>query len=257
MNKDTSVLGLDVTPEKMCRKKPRGKEYHISKNVGRAVGDYKLIEDGDRIAVAVSGGKDSLCLLKILRDRLGFIPIKYSIIAVHVDLGFNCMRKSILVDYFQNNGYAYHIEQRDIFKGKSHDGTNCFWCSWNRRKVLFEMARKLGCNKLALGHHKDDIIETILLNLFFQGIISGMCPRQEMFEGKLTIIRPLAYCLEKDTALLAKELALPLPACSCPNSRTSKRTYIKGLIRELEKLSPNIKTNIFQSLSRIKKDYIF
>lgn len=257
MNKETAVLDLESTPKKTQPKKPRGIEYYISKKVGRAVGDYNLIEDGDRIAVAVSGGKDSLCLLKILRDRLGFIPIKYSIIAVHVDLGFNCMRKSILIDYFQNYGYTYHIEQRDVFKGKSHDGTSCFWCSWNRRKVLFEIAQKLGCNKLALGHHKDDIIETILLNLFFQGIISGMCPRQEMFGGKLTIIRPLAYVLERDTARLAKELALPVPACSCPNSRTSKRTSMKGLIRELEKLSPNIKTNIFQSLSRIKKDYIF
>lgn len=236
--------------------KPSGREYFISKSIGRAIIDYQLIQDDDRIAVAVSGGKDSLCLLKILHDRLSFVPIKYSLIAIHVDLGFHCKEATGLVDYFKSNGYDYRIEKHDIASGKKRTDINCFWCSWSRRKVLFQTAQRLGCNKLAFGHHKDDIVQTILLNLLFQGSISAMSVRQEMFGGKITIIRPLAYVEEDEIIALAKELKLPLHACVCPNSIRSKRTLVKDLIRQAEKASPHIKTNIYRSLQRIKKDYL-
>lgn len=155
-------------------KKPKGKEYYISKKAGRAIIDYRMISDGDKILVAVSGGKDSLALLQVLRNRQSFVPISYSILAVHVDLGYKCIHPKILVDYFKNKGYDYHIEKRDVLKGKSRSEITCFWCSWNRRKALFEVAKQFGCNKIALGHHKDDIAQTTLLNLLFQGEISTM-----------------------------------------------------------------------------------
>ncbi|MBU2258325.1 MAG: tRNA 2-thiocytidine(32) synthetase TtcA, partial [Candidatus Omnitrophica bacterium] len=171
----------------------QGPEFYISKRMGRAIGDYDLIQDGDKIVVAVSGGKDSLSLLKILADRRSFVPVKYEIMAVHVDMGYPCHHPKILAEYFKKLGVEYHVEKIDILQGKSRKDISCFWCSWNRRKALFKAADRFNFNKVALGHHKDDIVETILMNMFFQGEISAMSPKQVLFDGKITIIRPLAY----------------------------------------------------------------
>ncbi len=234
----------------------QGQEYYISKRVGKAIMDYKLLADGDKIVVAVSGGKDSLTLLKVLEDRRKFVPIKYEILAVHVDMGYPCQHPKLLAKYFQNLGVKYHIEKIDILKGKSRKDISCFWCSWNRRKALFEVAERFGCAKVALGHHKDDIIETILLNLFFQGEISAMCPKQELFGGKITIIRPLAYVDEDMIIKFAKTLDFPHHKCACPNSVTSKRTKMTEIIKDLRRICPEVKTNIFRSVTRIKKEYL-
>ncbi len=231
-------------------------EASISKKVGRACGDYGLIKDGDRIIVAVSGGKDSLALLKVLSDRLSFVPIRYEILAIHVDLGYKCVEKDVLKKYLQSRGYPFHFISTDILKGKSRADITCFWCSWNRRKVLFEAAEKYNCNKIALGHHKDDIVQTILMNLLFEGQISAMAPYQEMFEGKLAIIRPLAYVEEKETEELGRLSGFPVPHCRCPNAHKTKRAVVAKIIDELEETSPGVKTNIFKSLQRIKKEYL-
>lgn len=234
----------------------QGTEYYISKRVGKAIIDYKMLSDGDKVAVAVSGGKDSLTLLRVLADRRAFVPIKYELLAVHIDLGYPCQHPKILAQYFQSMGIDYHIEKVDILKGKARKDISCFWCSWNRRKALFESASRLGCTKVALGHHKDDIVETILLNLFFQGEISAMSPKQELFGGKITLIRPLAYVDERMIVKFAKEARFPHEKCSCPNSLTSNRTRMSRIISELERVCPEVKTNIFRSLKRIKKDYL-
>jgi tRNA 2-thiocytidine biosynthesis protein TtcA len=236
--------------------KPKGKEYYLSKKVGKAIMDYQMLSEGDRILVAVSGGKDSLTLLKILRDRLSISPVKYELIAVHIDMGKGCIHSEILKDYFEKNNYSYIIEKTDIFKDSINSKIDCFWCSWNRRKTIFKLADKLNCNKVALGHHLDDIVQTILLNLFFNGEISSMSPKQTLFEGKITIIRPLAYVEEKEIIRFAKEQDFPQPHCRCPNSFLSQRTYIKELIKELEKRVPDIKKNIFRALKRVKKEYL-
>lgn len=184
------------------------------------------------------------------------MPIRYSLLAVHVDLGYRCLHPQILSDYFERNGYDYHIEKRDILKDKERSQISCFWCSWNRRKALFEVADRFGCNRVALGHHKDDIIQTILLNLFFQGEISAMCPKQELFKGKLVVIRPLAYVEVKEIISFAKGEDFPQPKCLCPNSASSKRTKISQMIKELEIICPEVKTNIFRCIKRIKKEYL-
>lgn len=233
-----------------------GTEFYISKRVGRAIMDYGMIADGDKIAVAVSGGKDSLTLLRVLHDRKAFVPIKYDLVAVHIDLGYPCQHPKILAEYFKKLGVEYHIEKVDILQGKTRKDITCFWCSWNRRKALFQAADRLGCSKVALGHHKDDIVETILLNLFFQGEISAMVPKQELFKGKITIIRPLSYVEESMIVKFAKSADFYHEKCACPNSLTSKRTKITNIIRELEKVCPEVKTNIFKSVKRIKKDYL-
>ncbi|MDI6606434.1 MAG: ATP-binding protein [Candidatus Omnitrophota bacterium] len=234
----------------------QGTEFYISKRVGRAIIDYDMLAEGDKIAVAVSGGKDSLTLLRVLADRRAFVPIKYELLAVHIDLGYPCQHPKILGEYFKSQGIAYHIEKVDILKGKTRKDISCFWCAWNRRKALFETANRFGCTKVALGHHKDDIVETILLNLFFQGEISAMSPKQELFKGKITLIRPLAYVEEGMIVKFAKEADFPHEKCSCPNSLTSNRNRISRIIRELERVCPDVKTNIFRSLKRIKKDYL-
>jgi len=233
-----------------------GTEFYISKRVGRAIMDYKMLSQGDKIAVAVSGGKDSLTLLRVLSDRRKFVPIKYEILAIHIDLGYPRSCARALERHFKKIGVDYHIEKVDVLKKTKRKDINCFWCSWNRRKALFEAANRFGCTKVALGHHKDDIVETILLNLFFQGEISAMAPWQELFKGKIILIRPLAYVEEHMIKRFAKEEKLPHTTCACPNSITSNRTRMAGIIAELKKVCPEVKTNIFKSVKRIKEDYL-
>lgn len=233
-----------------------GPEFYISKRVGKAMIDYKMLSDGDKIAVAVSGGKDSLTMLHVLNDRRKFVPIKYELLAVHIDMGYPCHHPKILSAYFKKLGIDYHIEKIDILQGKTRKDISCFWCSWNRRKALFEVANKFGCTKVALGHHKDDIIETILMNMFFHGEISAMSPRQELFKGKIVIIRPLTYVDEDMIVRFAKTLDFPHHKCACPNSLTSNRTKVTEIIKELKKICPDVKTNIFRSVKRIRSEYL-
>ena len=180
--------------------------------------------------------------------------MRYEIFAAHIKTDFvcsNCVSTDILEEFFKETGIGYTFKSVNIRNQKRE--TNCCWCSWNRRKALFEIAGDLRCNKLALGHHKDDIVETILLNLFFKGEISSMKPRQELFNGKIVLIRPLCYVEENMTREYAQENSFPIQSCECPLGKVSQRMKVKELIREMEKSVPgtSIKTNIFNSISRI------
>jgi tRNA 2-thiocytidine biosynthesis protein TtcA len=232
-------------------------KYFISKKVGQAISDYGMLQDKDKIIVAVSGGKDSLTLLKMLKYRQTFVPIRFDIMAVHIDLGYPCMHPKLLGNFLEKQGINYHIEKVDILRGKTRADITCFWCAWNRRKALFQVADKMGYNKVALGHHFDDIVETVLLNLFYQGQISAMKPLQELFDGKITIIRPLAYVEEKEIIKFTRLSGdFPHEKCSCPNSVDSKRTMIEKVIKEVSRGCPHVKKNIFKSVKRIKQDYL-
>jgi tRNA 2-thiocytidine biosynthesis protein TtcA len=242
----------------------QGPGFYLSKKVGRAMTDYQMLSDGDRIAVGVSGGKDSLSLLHILRSRQAFCPIKYQLVVVHIDLGYSPRYTKRLMNYFRRSSYEYTIKKLNLYpKGEfpasaksGKQDKSCFWCSWNRRKVLFETAAEYKCNKVALGHHLDDITQTILLNLFFNSEISAMSPRQELFSGQLTVIRPLAYVEEREITRFARYEKLPYYKYNCTNSLVSNRRRIAAIIRDLERVCPNLKTNIFRSIKRIKQDYL-
>lgn len=234
-----------------------GTGFFISSKIGKAIKDYNLIEDGDKLLVAVSGGKDSLSLLKMLLERKKWAPVRFDIVAAHIETDFrrgSHMHKKILTGLFKKMGTKYVFKKINVLdKNKK---TGCFWCSRTRRKALFEMAGAKGCNKIVFGHHKDDIIETTLLNLFFQGEFSTMNPRQELFKGAITIIRPLCYVEERVIRKFAKENGFPEEMCKCPYSQDSNRKYLKEFIKRIEKRSPNVRTNIFRSVARIKQEYI-
>jgi tRNA 2-thiocytidine biosynthesis protein TtcA len=229
----------------------------ISRRAGKVIGDYGMIAEGDRIIIGVSGGKDSLTLLNVMLHRQKIAPVDFEIMVVHIDSGIPGPDLVKLEAYFQHLGVAYHIERTDTFRGKDLKDLNCFWCSWNRRKALFQFATANGFSKIALAHHLDDIVETILLNQYFKGEISAMCPRQSVFDGKCVIIRPLAYEREEMITRFANAAGLAsFETCCCPVSGRTQRAAIKKILREIEKVSPAVKMNIFNSLTNIKEEYL-
>jgi tRNA 2-thiocytidine biosynthesis protein TtcA len=234
-------------------------EKEIRSLMGKAIHRYGMIQDGDRIIVGVSGGKDSLTLLTLLSERAKRVPVHYELLAVHVDLGFESPGADLLREFFEAKKIPYHIEPTRIAAlatGPENRENPCFLCSWERRKRIFYLAQRFGCNKIAFGHHQDDIIETFLLNIFYSAEISTMLPLQTLFKGKITLIRPLALVEEKKIARFATEKGLPFFPCGCPASGTSKRKRVKELIRELARENRFVKGNIFRSLSNIKEDYL-
>lgn len=236
--------------------KPEKHLYFTSKKVGKAIWDHGMIRAGDKVLVAVSGGKDSLSLTRIMKERARFVPIDYEIVACHVDMGFHWSDRAALTRYFEKESVSYIIlEPPDAWKGEQ-ENFDCFWCSWNRRKALFDFAHEKGYNRIAFAHHMDDVIETMLMNLFFQGEIGTMKPFQEMFDGELAIIRPLAYVEEWELTKLATLLDLPVIASQCPRAGVSKRKVVKNVIADMKTHNKNVKKNIFRSLQRIRKDYL-
>jgi len=221
--------------------------------MGKAVSNFQMIGDGDRILVAVSGGQDSLALLWLLRERLTRIPINYDLKVVHVELGFGQNTGEKMEDFFNVNGFDYYIINTQ-FGERAHAKENkenpCFLCSRLRRKAIFEKAAELKCNKIAFGHQKDDFIETFFLNLFFAGSIDTIQPVQELFNGKLTIIRPF-YLLNKNSIKrYTDEMGFPVIDNGCVTARSSKRMQTRSMLLDLYKTNKKIKGNIFHALMK-------
>ncbi len=238
---------------------PLYRDKAVSRAVGRAIHQYGMISDRDRIAVALSGGKDSLTLMWALQERLSRIPINYALLAVYIDLGFEGDPAHLIQDYCNEMGYSFHVEHTDYGR-RAHSEENrenpCFLCSRLRRKRLFELAHELGCRKLAFGHHMDDIIETLFLNICYSGEISTMVPYQPFFNGKLTVIRPLAFLEESTINRFAEDHAFPQVENPCPTARISKRHEIKKMLNSLYQKNNKIKGNIFRAMSRVKPEYL-
>jgi len=234
-------------------------ERDIRRLVGKAIHRYRLIEDGDRILVGLSGGKDSVVMLNILHERRARVPIDYELKVITIDLGYEGSNFEPLEAYTGGLGYDLVLKKTQIGPLAQSDENRenpCFLCARLRRKVFFEAAQELGCNKVALGHNKDDIIETFLLNTFYRGEISTMIPHQVLFGGTLAIIRPLALLEETKVRAYARVRAFPEVQDRCPTRGTTRRAQIKDLLEELDKKDRRIKKNIFAALSNVKGEYL-
>ena len=234
--------------------------HHLKKWLEKAILDYNMIEAGDKVLVGVSGGTDSLALLDLLNAPMVYVP-PFSIIAVNIDHGFDPTYSGYksLEKYLRENDIKHYIEKTDIGPLSLSDYNKknpCFLCSRLRRKRIFQIAEEQGCNKIAFAHHKDDIVETLLINLFFGREISTMMPKQTIFQGRLHIIRPFAYIREDLIKKYAKEQRLPVVKNKCPTSKTSRRIYIKKLLKKLERDNKGIRDNIYKALRHIKMDYL-
>jgi len=234
-------------------------DKRVRRLVGRAIWEYRLIEEGDRVLVGLSGGKDSLVLLKVLAERLKVVPMDYELKAVTVDLGFGGLDLERLREFVDGLGCEWVLKTTEIGP-RAHRPDNpevpCFLCSRMRRKVLFQTAAELGCNKLALGHTKDDLIVTFFMNVLYSGEISTMVPRQELFGGRVTIIRPLALVDEEKVEVFARQHRLPVMDEGCPTRGRTKRAEVKALLERLYKMDRRVKGNIFHALGNVKREYL-
>ncbi len=237
-----------------------GLERRILHKVGEAVSTYRMISEGDRIMVALSGGKDSWTLLNILELLRRRAPVKFDILALVVHPGFNGFRTDILENYLKDNGFKYHIEHSDIYDTIKTIGadklTLCAFCSRFRRGILYRLAPEMGCNKIALGHHADDMIETLLLNAFYEGRLETMPAYLNAEDGKNIVIRPLAFVWEKETLEYARQKKLPVICCKCPACKdfNMKRKQVKLMLSKLEEEHPGIKKSFLRALQNFSPD---
>jgi tRNA 2-thiocytidine biosynthesis protein TtcA len=231
--------------------------------VGRAIGDFGLIEDGDRILVALSGGKDSWTLLFALRHLQRKAPVRFELAAATVHPGHEAFDVHPIENFLANSGIAHASIAGRIIKIVNENlsqGTNpCSFCARLRRGSLYSYARREGWNKIALGHHRDDFVETLMLNLIFNGTIKGMSPHLSADDGANRIIRPLVYVKEDQTRQAAQNLGVPIVGCSCAYSAMSgfRRRWVKDLLGRLEQEVPDIKSNILASMGRVRSRHLF
>lgn len=225
--------------------------------VGRAIADFGLIGEGDRIAVAVSGGKDSYTLLLLLEDLRRRAPISFELVAINIDSGYPGYRTDVIEIFLRDNHFDYRMlptEHYSIIQEKRRPGSSyCSICARLKRGALYELAQNLGCNKLALGHHQDDFIETLLLNQFFVGSLKSMAASMLADNGVTTVIRPLVYVAEEDIISFSRQISLPVVCCCCPVCGTAdlQRKKMKSLLNDLQSEIPNVKSSLLHALSNV------
>jgi tRNA 2-thiocytidine biosynthesis protein TtcA len=236
-------------------------ERQLLRDVGRAIADHDLINDGDRIMVAMSGGKDSYGLLILLRALQRRAPVHFDLLAVHLDQGHPGYDGQPLARWLEAEGVAYRILHEDTYSivtDKVPEGkTYCSLCSRLRRGILYRAASELGCNKIALGHHREDTLETLLLNLFFAGKLGAMPARLTSDDGQHVVIRPLIYCAEAQLAALAEARRFPILPCNlCGSQAEAQRKHMKTLITELEKSNPNLRQTMLAALQNVNPTHL-
>jgi tRNA 2-thiocytidine biosynthesis protein TtcA len=247
-------------PESNLMRKERYEANKLAKRlrrlVGEAIADYDMIRDGDRVMVCLSGGKDSYALLDILMYLSAHAPARFEIVAVNLDQKQPGFPAHVLPDYLTRLGVRFRIEQQDTYsvvKRVIPEGrTMCSLCSRLRRGVLYRVAGELGATKIALGHHRDDILETFLLNLFYGGTLKAMPPKLLSDNGKHVVIRPLAYCEEKDLAAYADVKQFPIIPCNlCGSQANLKRVEMKALVRDWERRHPGRVETVLNALRHV------
>lgn len=229
----------------------------LRRDVGRAIADFNMIEDGDLVMVCLSGGKDSYTMLDILLHLQKHAPIHFDIKAVNLDQKQPDFPEHILPEYLRSMGVDYHIIEQDTFsivKEKTPEGkTYCGLCSRLRRGSLYTYARQIGANKIALGHHRDDIVETLFLNMFFGGKMKAMPPKLLSDDKQNVVIRPLAYCSERNVARYARLRGFPIIPCNlCGTQDNMQRQEMKAMLQTWEKQYPGRIDNIFRSIAHIE-----
>jgi tRNA 2-thiocytidine biosynthesis protein TtcA len=230
-------------------------------SVGKAIGDYNMIEDGDTILVCMSGGKDSHAMLMLLLALQERAPIDFKLIAMNLDQKQPGFPEHILPEYLEKLGVDYRIVEADtysIVKEKIPEGkTTCSLCSRLRRGIIYRTAQELGANKIALGHHRDDMVQTLFLNMFFGAKLKGMPPKLATDKGEFVVIRPLAYCAEKDIASYAKGMEFPIIPCDlCGSQENLQRQKIKAMLQEWEQEFPGRTEKIFRAMTNVAPSHL-
>jgi tRNA 2-thiocytidine biosynthesis protein TtcA len=249
-----------MTPEKEAFENHK-LEKRLCREVGRAIIDFNMIEEGDRVMVCVSGGKDSYTMLDILRKLQQRAPVKFELIAVNLDQKQPGFPADILPAYLSLLDMPFHIETQDtysIVKQVIPEGkTMCSLCSRLRRGILYRVARELKCNKIALGHHRDDMLQTLFLNMFFGGKLKGMPPKLVSDNGEFMVIRPLAYVVEKDIARWAEVQQYPIIPCTlCGSQENLQRKQIGDMLRDWDKRFPGRLESMLSALQNVVPSHL-
>ena len=228
----------------------------LRREVGRAIADFNMIGEGDKVMVCLSGGKDSFTMLEILRNLQHSAPVNFELVAVNLDQKQPGFPEHVLPEYLEKEGVAYHILEKDtysIVKEKVPEGkTTCGLCSRLRRGSLYGFAEEIGANKIALGHHRDDIIETLFLNMFYGGKMKAMPPKLRSDDNRNIVIRPLAYCREKDIIAFSNFKDFPIIPCNlCGSQENLQRQVIKEMLNKWDRDQPGRIENIFAAIQNI------
>lgn len=251
-----------VTPVERRQRHESGiLQQRLRRQVGRAIADFNMIEDGDRIAVCLSGGKDSYTLLEILTRLRERAPVDFELVAVHLDQKQPGYPPEVMADYLRGLGIEHHIVEQDTYsvvkRVVPENKTMCGLCSRLRRGILYTFAAHNGITKIALGHHRDDIIETLFLNMFFGAKLKAMPPKLKSDDGRHIVIRPLAYCAEDDIADYAKARAFPIIPCNlCGSQDHLQRVKIKEMLKSWEREHPGRVENVFRSLQTVVPSHL-
>jgi len=259
----SGILDMSLSSSVSCETKSQLKQLNkrLSRQVGKAIADFNMIEDGDKIMVCLSGGKDSYVMLDILRDLKKRAPIHFDIVAVNLDQKQPGFPQEVLPNYLDSIGVEYKIVEEDTYSivmDKIEPGkTTCSLCSRMRRGILYRTAKEIGATKIALGHHRDDMLETMMLNMFFSGKLKSMPPKLGSDNGEHIIIRPLAYCVESQIAKYAQLSQFPIIPCNlCGSQENLQRQAVKAMLNDWSERFPGRIESMFTAMQNVVPSHL-